>query len=254
MPTHDDRVKKVFGDRAAMYTTSTAHSDPVMLEQLRVLASPKPDWIVLDIATGTGHLAFTLAPHVARVIGIDLTPQMLAEAEKLKAQRDIKNVEFRVGDVHSLPFDANSLDMVTCRRAPHHFSRIDKALQEIHRVLKPGRYLVIEDRSIPEDDFVDHTMNELDRLHDESHVREYRPSEWQAILVDARFSVEHLEQFTIHRPLASLTDRVDGRSVKKIEDIISRMTAREKELMNIRDVDGQPHINHWFVRIKAKKK
>jgi ubiquinone/menaquinone biosynthesis C-methylase UbiE len=253
MAKHDDRVKKVFGERAATYTTSKAHSDPASLEQLRALASPEPDWAVLDIATGTGHLALALAPNVARVIGLDLTPQMLAEAENLKVQRGVENVEFRAGDVHSMPFGADAFDLVTCRRAPHHFSRIKKALQEIHRVLKPGGCLVIEDRSIPDNDFVDATMNELDRLHDMSHVREYRASEWRDMLVGAGFSVERMEPFTEHRPLTSLTDRVGARDVKKIEEIISAMTAHEKELMNVREVDGQLYVNHWFIKIKAKK-
>ncbi|NMC06357.1 MAG: class I SAM-dependent methyltransferase [Candidatus Lokiarchaeota archaeon] len=253
MKTHEDRVKRTFGKRAATYTTSKAHADPVSLEKIRALASPKPEWTVLDIATGTGHLALALAPHVARVVGIDLTPEMLAEAEKLKAQYKMPHVEFRTGDVHGLPFDACSFDLVTCRRAPHHFSDIKKALQEIHRVLKPDRCVVIEDRSIPEDDFVDETMNKLDLLHDMSHVREYRPSEWRSLLLEAGFLVEMLELSAEHRPLTSLTMNVDARNVKKIKAIISKLTRQQKELMNIRDVNGQPYINHWFVQIKAKK-
>jgi hypothetical protein len=114
--------------------------------------------------------------------------------------------------------------------------------------------LVIDDRSVPENDFVDQTMNILDRLHDESHVREYRPSEWNSLLHVSGFTIDNEELYTIHRPLSSLTNNVEATAVEKIHDIIARMTSEEKELMKIGMIDGELHINHWFIMIKARKK
>lgn len=116
----------------------------------------------------------SLAPHVAHVVGTDLTPQMLAEAEHLAHDRAFGNVRFCLADVHALPFGDGTFHLVTCRRAAHHFSDIARALREMKRVLRPEGFakpfgsgrLLIDDRSVPEDDFVDERMNELDRLHD----------------------------------------------------------------------------------------
>jgi ubiquinone/menaquinone biosynthesis C-methylase UbiE len=59
---------------------------------------------------------------VASVIGVDLTPEMLAEAERLRVERSITNVSFETADAHDLPFEDNRFQFVTCRRAAHHFS------------------------------------------------------------------------------------------------------------------------------------
>jgi ubiquinone/menaquinone biosynthesis C-methylase UbiE len=71
----EQKAKEVFGERAAFYTTSPAHTDAQVLARVVELAGPHSNWSVLDIATGTGHTAFALSPHVASVIGIDLTPE-----------------------------------------------------------------------------------------------------------------------------------------------------------------------------------
>ena len=174
----------VFAQRAAFYATSAVHKDQAVLDRLVELAHAQPsDW-VLDVATGTGHTAFALAPHTRKVIATDITPEMLYEGEKLKAERGIRaqRVEFRLADAHQLPFEDESFDIVTCRRAAHHFTDIGRALREMRRVLRLGSRLVVDDRSVLEDDFADATLNRLDWLHDHSHIREYRPSEWQSML------------------------------------------------------------------------
>jgi ubiquinone/menaquinone biosynthesis C-methylase UbiE len=252
MKTPEQRAQEIFSQRAAFYTTSAAHKDPQVLARLVALAQPQPHWDALDVATGTGHTALALAPHVRHVIGTDITPAMLDEARKLQAQLGIENVEFRIADVHHLPFDEHSYDLVTSRRAPHHFSAIDAALREMHRVLRPGARLVIDDRSVPEDDFVDACMNELDRLHDASHVRQYRPSEWQRMLTNAGFSVEHMEPYTQHRPLTSLTQGVDEEDVARIRARLDALNDEQRRALNYRTVQDEPYINHWYILLSAR--
>ncbi len=252
--TVEATAKRIFAERAAFYTTSTVHTDPSVLARVVGLAAPQPQWTALDIATGTGHTAFALAPHVASVIGIDLTPEMLSEAERLRAERGIGNVVFRPADVHHLPFEDASFDLVTCRRAAHHFSDIALALSEIRRVLRPGGRLVIDDRSVPEDDFVDRWMNQLDWYHDESHVREYRPSEWRQMLTAAGLAMETVETYTLHRPVSALTDGVSTANAAEIHRILAGLTADQRMAFNLVDVNGQPYLNHWYVLIAAIKR
>jgi len=253
MKTPEQAVREIFGERAAFYTTSASHTDPQVLARVVELAAPQADWSALDVATGTGHTAFALASHVARVVGTDLTPEMLAEGEKLAHERGIPNVRFCLADVHALPFDDATFDLVTCRRAAHHFSDIGRALREMRRVLRPfgsGR-LVIDDRGVPEDDFVDACMNELDRLHDESHVRQYRPSQWERTLAQIGFVVESIEPYTRHRPLTSLTDDVSPENVRRIHAILGNLDPEQREKLNLVNVNGQLYLNHWYLTLSA---
>ena len=94
MQSPEDKAQRVFGDRAAFYTTSPAHTDPQVLARVVELARPQPDWVGLDIATGSGHTAFALAPQVKSMIGVDITAEML---------RDINNLANVVAVMCELP-------------------------------------------------------------------------------------------------------------------------------------------------------
>lgn len=254
----EDRARAVFSERADLYVTSPSHVDPQVLGWLVELAQPQPGWRVLDVATGTGHTAFAFAPYVAEIIGIDLTPRMLAEAEKLAAQSGVVNVRFVEADIHELPFDDETFDdeqfdLITCRRAAHHFSDIEEALAEMVRMLKPGGLLLIDDRSVPEDDFVDSIMNRLDWLHDESHVREYPPSEWRAMLEAAGCQVLTLDPYIRHRPLSSLTERVTPQNVAQIYSILGSLSSEQRQKLALEEMQGELWSNHWYVIIVAQK-
>lgn len=243
--------QEVFGERAAMYTTSEVHRDPDVLGRLVRMAGAEPDRRALDIGTGTGHTAFALAPYVREVIAVDLTPEMLAEAEALRAARNIGNVRFEQADAHALPFADGVFDIVVCRRAAHHFTNIRLALSEMRRVLAPGGRLIIDDRSVPEDDEADACLNQLDVYHDRSHVRQYRPSEWQTMLNDAGFTVRTTEPYHLHRPIGSLTDRVAAEDVALIHRTLNGLGERLRSVMNVTDINGVLHLNHWYVMIAA---
>jgi len=251
---NNDEVRRIFGARAAFYTMSKSHADPGVLSRVVALASPEPHWTALDIATGTGHTALAIAGHVRAVAAADLTIEMLMQAENLRASRGISNVFFQLADVHALPFRMDAFDLITCRRAAHHFSMIGHALNEMRRVLAPGGRVVIDDRSIPEDDFVDGTMNRLDTYHDSSHVREYRPSEWRALLEGHGFVVEALDLYVRHRPLTALTQDASPEGVAAIHSLLAGLTVTEREALDLRDVNGEPHSNHWFIMLAARKK
>ncbi|MGH8014506.1 MAG: class I SAM-dependent methyltransferase [Candidatus Binataceae bacterium] len=189
------RVQAQFGSAAAAYSTSPGHSDTQMLARVVELARPKPKDKALDIATGAGHTAMALAPHVAQVTAYDLTPQMLEETARNAAARGITNLVTRQGAAEHLPFDDNSFDIVTVRQAPHHFADIRRAIAEMARVTKPDGLVVIVDSRGFEDAEVDRAYDYIERLRDPSHVRNYSPQQWRAMVNEAglRVTFEHLD-------------------------------------------------------------
>jgi demethylmenaquinone methyltransferase / 2-methoxy-6-polyprenyl-1,4-benzoquinol methylase len=107
---------------------------------------------ILDLATGTGDLAFALATTVrsGKVIGIDIAGNMIHLAQQAGRQRKIANVEFRVGDMMDLDLAPASMDAVTVSYGLRNCPDFRRALREIYRVLKPGGVLASLDFVRPE--------------------------------------------------------------------------------------------------------
>jgi ubiquinone/menaquinone biosynthesis C-methylase UbiE len=104
-------------------------------------ARVKPGMQVLDLASGAGDPALTLAEVVGpdgHVTATDLVPDMLAAAEEFARQRGLTNITFRQADAEALPFPDQAFDVVTCRLGVMFFPNVGKALAEMRRVLKPG--------------------------------------------------------------------------------------------------------------------
>jgi ubiquinone/menaquinone biosynthesis C-methylase UbiE len=108
---------------------------------------------VLDLGSGTGYPAVLAAQVVGpqgHVVGIDLADDMLAAAKRKATRLGLSNIEFRTGDVTSLPFPSGSFDAVTSRFCLMFLPEIPKAVAEIARVLKPGGYLAAAVWSAPD--------------------------------------------------------------------------------------------------------
>jgi ubiquinone/menaquinone biosynthesis C-methylase UbiE len=185
-------VQEQFGKNAAEYLTSKPHAQGKSLERLVALTNPQKDWRVLDIATGGGHVAYTFAPHVARVWATDITQEMLDQVKAEAAKRGLANIRVAYAKAEALPFEDASFDLVTCRIAPHHFDSIPDFLAEVHRVLKPGAAAAIADNVVPAGAVGDY-INAFERLRDQSHLRAWPMEEWRAAFAAARLSVAHEE-------------------------------------------------------------
>jgi SAM-dependent methyltransferase len=246
-------AQEVFGRRAAYYVTSAAHTDEQVLERIVQLSALAPGEDVLDVGTGTGHTALALAAHAGTVVGLDLTPEMLAEAEVLRRQRGLSNVLWALGDVADLPWDSDSFDVVACRRAAHHFADMPRAMSEMRRVLRPGGRLVVDDRTVPDDPTLDALFNALDTLHDHSHVREYRPAEWTAFCEGVGLVVDTVEVYTRHRPITSLTEGVEAADVAEIHRLVDGLTPEQAGALHLeRRADGI-WFDHYYLLIAAHR-
>ena len=95
----------------------------------------------LDVATGTGDLAFSLArcPGIDGAVGVDLLPQMISLAREKARAKDLEHkTTFLLGDAHALPFPDNSFACATAGFSLRNMSNLDRALAEMVRVVRPG--------------------------------------------------------------------------------------------------------------------
>lgn len=206
-----DLIQSQFSGSASLYATSPVHAKGASLEWLVTHMAPKPDWRVLDVATGPGHTAFAFAPHVAEVVASDLTPEMLAVARELITERGLTNVRCEAADAEALPFADNTFDAVTSRIAPHHFARIDLFLSEVLRVLKPSGVFGLVDNVAPDTrstpgyvsselDLAAEDYNAFESLRDPSHHKALQFTEWFRALEEAGFQVQ--QDALLEKPMA----------------------------------------------------
>ena len=104
--------------------------------------------VVLDLGSGAGFDCFLAAKRVGeagRVIGIDITEEMIAKAKVNADKYGYKNVEFRLGDIEKLPVDDNSVDVVISNCVINLVPDKSKVFKEVYRVLKKGGRVYISD-------------------------------------------------------------------------------------------------------------
>ncbi|MGC8501839.1 class I SAM-dependent methyltransferase [Desulfurella sp.] len=186
-----DIIISQFGDKAQNYKLSPVHSNKDYLERMIEILKPDVKSVALDIATGAGHTAIALSKYVEKVIAIDITPQMLKQAHEMSESLNINNIDFEIGDVHSLKYEDHSFDIVACRYAAHHFYNIKKALNELYRVLKPNGKLYILDCSVYNLRECQEKINKIELLRDNSHVCSYSLDQWEQMLGDLNLTIQY---------------------------------------------------------------
>jgi ubiquinone/menaquinone biosynthesis C-methylase UbiE len=145
------------GRIAAWYARNTARDMPdfVALAQ-RVIKGLPAGSRILEVAPGPGYLAIEIARRGAyEISGLD-TSHTFVEIATGNARSAHVNVDFRQGNAAAMPFPENTFDLVLCRAAFKNFSRPVTAMNEMHRVLKPGgRALIVDLRKDASIDDID---------------------------------------------------------------------------------------------------
>lgn len=189
MKNHEkEQVMKNFSQNASYYVTNAIHAKGDDLQTIIEWLQPNKTWNTLDIATGGGHVAKALSPHVKQVMASDLTKEMLEAASNFLS--DGENIQYIIADAENLPLLDESFDAVTCRIAAHHFPNPEKFINEVYRVLKPNGKFILIDNIAPEEDHLATFMNTFEKLRDNSHVKALKWSEWKSLLENIGLSVE----------------------------------------------------------------
>jgi SAM-dependent methyltransferase len=198
-------MRHVWDDRAETYRASKTHAEGADLDLVVEWCAPGPGRKVLDVATGGGHVARRLREEGCDVVTTDSAPGMKPDV---------------VSRAEDLPFADGSFDCVVSRIAPHHFSDVAKAVEEMARV--SNDVVVIEDTL-----YSDERHEQAEKLRDPTHVRNYTEDEWVELLSRAGVEVEQRQLFEKEHPLDEWLARTgcEGEEAERVKELLAdRMT------------------------------
>jgi SAM-dependent methyltransferase len=170
MTDNEDAVRARFGANAERVAEASLRRLPALEQRVAEFVEPVGDEIVLDVGTGTGPLAFALAPRVRDVVGVDLVPELL-ELGRRYANDHYTNVQLVEGDVTRLGFATESFDLVCERAVLHHVGRPELMLAEMARVTRSGGRMLVIDQLAPVDPLAAIELDRFERARDPSHTR-----------------------------------------------------------------------------------
>jgi ubiquinone/menaquinone biosynthesis C-methylase UbiE len=251
-----DLVQEEFDRQAERwFRRELSAAERSLLEQLVRLAQIRPDDRVLDVACGTGLVSFVCAPYAREVVGIDISPGMLAKARALRHSREVRNVHFVLGEAAHMPFKDGEFDVVVCRLAIHHFSQPEREIREMARVLKAGGRLVISDTISSEDEREARLHNALERLRDPSHARMLSQTELRTLIerVGLRMSDVHTQtrDRTYDEWMDVITDPIRTENLKVVLEELAR--AGVSAGLKLRLENDQLWLTHSLIFLQARK-
>jgi SAM-dependent methyltransferase len=202
MSGHTDIVIDQFTRQATPFAEAPAMRDEEALRRLVEFSGAEAGDTVLDVACGPGLVVAAFAKACRHATGIDLTPAMIDKARQHTTALGLTNVDWRIGNVASLPFPERSFSIAVSRLAFHHFVEPLRVLREMARVAT--RRVVVADVAASDDPARAAAFNRMEKLRDPSHTRALPLSELRGLFADAGLPEPRVAYYEVRADLDGL--------------------------------------------------
>jgi ubiquinone/menaquinone biosynthesis C-methylase UbiE len=206
--------------------------------------------VVLDIGTGTGIIAHTISPFVKKVIGIDISPDMLSRAIENK----VGNEEFVQMDTCKLQFEDQSFTKVTARMVFHHILEdIQKAMDECYRVIRKGGKIVFSE-GVPPSEHVKPFYTEMFKFKEERLT--FMDNDLLTLLRRSGFT--NIKESIFWMTQASIKNWLDNSGLEsktqvEIMQMHRDLDKKGKEDYNMRETEDDCFIDMKFVILVGER-
>jgi len=166
---HSNSIVEEFTRQSAAFNVSLVYRSAETLASLLDLVPADTQQRWLEVCCGPGIISRSLAPRVAEMHGVDLTPAMVDLAAAEARREGLSNATFSVGDAANLPLSDAAFDGAVTRFSIHHIPAPERCVAEMARVVRPGGWVVLGDHLTSDDLEIYAWHQELERLRDPSH-------------------------------------------------------------------------------------
>jgi SAM-dependent methyltransferase len=197
------------------------------------LASIKKGETILDLGSGAGFDCFLAARETGdtgKVIGVDITPEMVAQAKKNAEKGNYKNVTFKIGEIENLPVENNSIDLIISNCVINLSNQKEQVFKEAFRVTKPNGRIMISD-IILLNDLPDYVKNSVEghiaclagAVRKEDYINAITKAGFTEINIDkqAAFPIELM----LNDPIAEKIVRENNLTEKEIKAIANAIAS-----------------------------
>jgi ubiquinone/menaquinone biosynthesis C-methylase UbiE len=228
------RVLDQFTQQAPAYAALVNSSGTPLRGPLFEVTRPGAHERVLDVGCGSGQFAVALAPHVAHVTGVDLTPAMLEQARALQAQAGAANIEWIESDSMHLPVAEASFDLVVSRSMFHHAASPSGTLAEMRRACAAhGRIAVLDVTPAPEKAAA---FDAIELLRDPSHGRALPSAELRALGAELGLREIAMQPHTAELPFETVlaTSFPPPGVLPRVRELVERDAAQGTDVFGLR--------------------
>jgi ubiquinone/menaquinone biosynthesis C-methylase UbiE len=250
-----EQTREEFARQVKTMSASAVFNAQEVLEAIAEASRQGPGRKALDVGCGPGIVAEALARRGGQITGIDVTPEMIRQAQARFEEKGLSDAEFIVAPAERMPFPAEHFDAVVSRLTLHHVADPVAVVAEMARVLKSGGRMVAADVVSSEDADESRLHNAIEVLRDPSHTRMLPLSELvstaQSIglrLLDRRDWVQRRE-FEEWMKIANAPERTGP--LRAVMEALARAGARAG--INLRAEDGQIWFDHHLVMLVLDK-
>ncbi len=246
--TIDQNADKLWQERAGNYNNLNWVNHQAFLNFFLEQCSLENHFQVLEIGSGTGLISNAISPHVKSVTGIDISPDMIKQANLT-----YPDLNFEKMDAHHLKFRENQFDLVCARMVFHHLDHPRQATGDALRVLKPGGRLILCE-GVPQDRRTIRQYTKIFHLKEKRHV--FTESCLINLLYQAGFANITLKPYFMKK--VSLLNwlnnsELNQATIQKIIDLHVHSSSHFKKVYNFESF-GNDYLMDWKFAIVTGEK